>query len=451
VKFTAEYDLKREYDRLSRIISAGVALTGGLGILVLGSIWLARDPLFHFLKIPEHLLADAASALALIMATVLLKITLGRVFQILEGLQRMDLRYKMGILASAVDFTVAISLLLAGYGLPALATGYVCGQILATSLGWFLCNRLCPSLRLSPFLISRDAIRELVSLAGRFQLSSLLGMGFLNGLNVVISNLCGTSLFAVFELARKLLKLARTSSGALIAPLMSAFANLHSAKDTKRWRDLYVMSFKAVVFAAVVSYCSLVVFADRIILAWTGNEYDLAAWSIRTMFIGYFVNILTGVGIASLRGQGTVKLEIRYQIRTIVLTAVTIFPAYHWAGFKGVIVALTVSNVAASAWFLVVYSRQQGAFVRDLAKVVLRSSVIGGVLIGGALLLRPLADQLVPAWSLRWSAVFEVAVWGLLLSLLTGLASWYAIFPKAERQYLAQKVWRDPRKLIQLV
>jgi O-antigen/teichoic acid export membrane protein len=387
-------------------------------------------------------MSDSGTALSLITAAVLLRLTVGCVFKILEGLQRMDLGYKMTILGSAFEFVVAIALLSAGYGLVGLAIAYLCGELLATSVGWVLCHRLCPMLHLSPFLLTRDTFRELGSLAARFQVSSLLATGYGNGLKAVMSGLFGTSMLAAYELADKLFNLARVLSAAGFTPLMPAFANLHQAEDPGKWRSLYTIGSKAVAVVAVISLSTLVVFADQAILVWTGEEYDLVAWIIRAMFVAHFMNILTGVGTSSLRAQGSMRLEILFRINAIVLTVITAVPGTLLGGFKGFIMAFAFSFFTASAWFVIAQSRQLGPdFVRELRRLVIRSSAVGGSLILGGLLLRPLLDQLGPAWPPRWHAVFEVAVWGPLFSAIGLLALLRAIFSTEERRYLLQKIW----------
>lgn len=83
----------------------------------------------------------------------------------LAGMQRLDLQHKMLIVASALEFAVAITRLLFGWGLVGLALGHLVGQTLAISQVWLLYRRLCPQLRISA---GGWGLSRIVSLSGRF-------------------------------------------------------------------------------------------------------------------------------------------------------------------------------------------------------------------------------------------------------------------------------------------
>lgn len=440
-KFSAEYDRKKDYGRLAEIIGSGIALIGGVAFLALSALWLLRMPILRVLNVPQGLLDDAGWALLIVAVCLLLRMSFGCVFQVLAGLQRMDLQHKMTILASALDFVVALFLLLGGHGLLALAGGHFCGQVVATGVAWILCRRLCPGLRISPFRASRWGLRQVVSLGGRFQLLSFLNTGIQEGLKMLISGLCGVSVLAVFELASKLLNLGRSMSGSLIAPLMPAFANLHSGGDIDRWRSLYVQSSKIVALAAVVSLVGLVVLADRLIVVWTGNEYPLATWTIRALATAHFLSLMTGVATAGLRGRGTIRLELTYAIISSTITVVSIVPAYLWLGYEGMVLTVLASQVVGSTWFLVVFAGQEGiGFARYLREILIRSAAIGAVAAALGFFLWPSTAGLVPAWPERWRAVFEVAVWGSVFASALGTALWFTVLTATERRYLIQRI-----------
>jgi len=280
-----------------------------------------------------------------------------------------------------------------------------------------------------------------LSLGFRFQLLSGLAMLFVQGVKLLISALCGVSVLGVYELADKLLSLSRSISGALIDPLMPAFANLHAGKDTEKWRTLFVHSSKLIALFGMSALVGLFVYADRVIMVWTGQAFPLAAWTIRVMALGHFVWVMTGAGTSVLRGQGTLRLEMSNAVLRTIL-AFGLIPAGYWlAGYEGLIVAVLVSRVTSSIWFLIAFSRKEGfGFGGALRGILARACLIGVAAGAAGFVLRTLPTGWIPAWSERWRAVAEVASIGAAFVLASAAALWFGLFSKSERQYLIQRV-----------
>lgn len=448
-KFTAECDGRRDYVRLGGIISSGMVLIGGLGLLGLTLIWLWRVPILQILGVSPDLLHSAQTALLLICIALLVRMSFGCVYQILAGLQRTDLQYKLALGTSTLEFVVAIVLLFDGRGLVALAFAHVFSETLATAVAWVICRRLCPSLRISPARVSTAGMRSVISLGGRFQILSFLSTGVARTLKLLISALCGVSSLAVFELADKLLRLGKIASSALITPLMPAFANLHAREDHRKRRELFVYSSKLVAVTAVTSLGGLFALADQLVIMWTGNAYPTAAWTIRVLAGGQLVWIMTAIGTSSLRGLGTLRLEMTYSVIRAIILAVAFYPAYLLGGYQGMIVAILVARAASSIWFLARYSQIEGqGFGHYLREILLRSVVIGAATTLLACSAVPLVQPWIPAWSARGQACLEVAVVGLIFLAITFVILWFGSFSASERQYLVTRLWpgrRSPR------
>lgn len=440
-KFAAEYDRKRDYATLSSLLSAGIIVVGAISALALSGLWIWRTPILVFLKVPTEFLADSATALVLVSVCLLLRMSFGNVFYVLSGLQRLDLQHKLSIFASIIEFGVSVVLLEMGKGLLALAYGHCAGQFLSTGLAWAFCKRLRPELRISPFCVTRSSCRMVLSLGMRFQGLSGLAMLFVQGVKVVISNRCGIGMVATYELAEKLLSLSRALSGALIDPLMPAFSNLHAGADRERAHALFVHSSKLVAMTGMAALVGLFVFADPIIVAWTGRSEPLAGWTIRVMAFSHFVWVMTGPGSAVLRGKGSLKLELSNALLRTLFIAVLIIPGVMARRYDWIVLAIVVSRIASSAWFLVRFTQQSEHgfwwYFRDIVGRAMGIGILVG-LIGFGVAAIPIGW--IPASSERWRAAAQVVTLGSPFGLLTGALLWFALFTKPEREYLAQRL-----------
>ncbi|MEK6674854.1 MAG: hypothetical protein AABZ47_04270, partial [Planctomycetota bacterium] len=334
----------------------------------------------------------------------------------------------------------------------ALAIGHVTGQVLAMILARVMCWRICPAIRFSLSRVTKAGLKHLLSLGGRFQLLAVMAMAITDGIKILISAMCGgPDVVGQYDLAEKLLTLAKSFSSSLIAPLMPAFAHLHAGQDVARKHSLFISSSKLVAITAAAALAATVVFADPLLAAWAGQECPLAAWTIRVMAAGYFFWLMTGVGTASLRGQGTVRLELTNAvIRTLIAAAIIVplfvswggEPLYKRWGYEGIILGVLLSRVVSSIWFLAAFSKEEGTGFISYAREILGKTILVGVLgVLGGFLFQNLVHDWVPSWSVRWQAAFQVLVWGSIFGLLLCIGLWYGVLARMERNFFSSKVF----------
>lgn len=433
-KYTAEYEHKEDFEGLSYIIGSGIALVGGLSLIFSAVLWLVHVPLLSYLNVPDAAMSDASIALALVILCLFLRMSFGCTFDVLSGLQRADLNYKLNLLGSALEFAVTLPLLLAGKGLVGLAIGYATGQVLTTVLAWWLCRRECPRLPLSPFRVSREGLRLVTLLGGKFQALSFMNIAFDQGIKLLLSRLLGLTSVGVYELAYKLIGLGTTISNSLLGPLMPAFAHLHAGEGAERARSLFISSSKAVALTTAISLGFVALFADQLVLAWTGLLVPEAAWTLRMLAPTKFLVMLTGVPTASLRGKGSVVLEMWFGIVGIVCLVASIYPLYQWAGYRGVIYARVVEDLGGAGWFLWAYFRSERLPIIGYARDVFgRVTLAVGLAMIGVSAMRYLLPWTI-TWDLppRWEAAVSAIAWGGVFFLLTLAASWFVVLTRQE-------------------
>lgn len=438
-KFTAEYDAKQEFGHLAQIIGAGMILVGSIAAVALTVLWLLRAPVLSTLGVPESMVPQAGQALLVISACVLMRMSVGCVFPMLDGLQRLDLRQKITIVTSIIEFVISIVLLYRGWELMALAVGYFCGQVVGTVTAWRYCRRLCPALKISPLQSSVAGLRQITSLGGRFQAMSILQLLIQQGSQMLISALFGVSTLGIYEIARKLVWLGKAAGSAVIGPVLPAFSSLQASGDREKLKSLYRRSSNIVLMVSIPSLAFLGIFADQLILLWTGQSSPLAAWTVRLIAPVALLTMLTGIGTAALRARGTIRLEFTRSVLAASMLAVFYGPGYWLGGYQGIIVAQFVAGIVSSIWFLVVAGRAESlsdnAFLRD---TVFRPMIVFGPLIALVILIYPILHLPDVFERTRINVLMNVVVWGTLFVVTSGLCGWYGLLSRPERASLGR-------------
>ncbi len=433
-KFTAEYDAKRDYERLATIIGSGMVLIGSIGAVAIAALWMLRREILHALNVTEPLMDDAAKALLLVSSAVFMRMSVGCVFQILTGLQRLDLRHKLAILASATEFVVAIILLYRGWGLVGLATGHVTGQVLTIILAWWFCHRLAPQLKISPFNFSWDGLRQMFSLGGRFQLLSFMQMLIQHGTKLVISALLGVEMLAIAEIANKLMSLGMAVGGTVIAPLLPAFSNFHASGSRDRAQNLYEHGSRISAIVSLPTFAFLAIFANRLVPLWTGHDFPLSIWTVQVMAPVAFLSMLTGMGTASLRGRGSIRLEMSYALVGIAVLIALYPPGYYFGHYQGMIMAEVIAGIAGAFWFFFAFARSESLNAWAwLRATLVRPLVILGPVIA---IIAGLATTFTLDFGIhgrRMALVARMGVWGLAYTVAVLVVIWFALLTEEDR------------------
>jgi len=433
-KLTAELDERREYALLSEVISSGLVLVGSAAALGLSGVWLARAWLLPLLGVPQHLLHETARTLAVLAVAVVFEASAGCVLDVLAGLQRMDLQYRFIILGSVAEFATTLSLLLGGGGMVALPVGFSVGAAVSVGAAWVQCRRLRPGILLSPFRVSRGGVTRVVQLGFRFQSFLLVGTTVRQGLALLMSGLYGTAALGVFNLADRLLSVARTPGLAIISPLMPAFANLRSGRHAWRGRQLFTRASKAVGVAAALPLLFAIVFAEPILFAWTGQHFPDAAWTARVLAPVEFVALLTGVAGARLRAAGTVRLELISGLAGSALAVLSLAATYPLAGYAGSVVAIACGRCVGAVWFLersVAYWKlDRWHYARTTVLAPLLWLIPVSLLFGRATFALRILDASGPS---RWSVLGILALLAVAYGLVCAPVAWFLGISAPER------------------
>ncbi len=436
VKITAELDERRDYVSMTQVISSGMALMTIFSATVLGAIWLLRGSLLPTLGVPPLLQADAGRVLGLLSLAILVETGAGCTSYVLAGLQRMDLQYRFKLTGLVVELAVDILLLLTGYGMASLAAGYLAGGVIAAVASRAACRHLRPTLALLPLRCSIAGLRQLMPIGFRLQSVVLLGTVARESVRLAISILFGAATLGMYQLADRVLLVARFPALALASPLMAAFSGIAASGQTEKGRRLFMQASTVTAIGAAFALTFAMLFADAILYAWTGHDLPDSAWTVRVLAPAEFVPLLAGVTIAALRAAGTVAFELRFATVSSVLTLLGIAVGNLIAGFAGSVVAIAIGRCLAALWFMwrlpVTWIVDRGAYLR-------RTMLWPILVVVPTMLAAQLTASALAHPSGRWGTLMLVVTLAGTTALPIAAIAWLALLSKQDRAALLRK------------
>lgn len=448
-RYTAECARTEEWERLGRICAAGMVSLGALALAAFVTSFWWGAPVLRALELPAELLDDAAIALWIVFGVLVLRMSVGAALEVLAGLQRIDLTYRIGIVGSIVEFVVVLPLLYAGYGLPGLAIGFAAGQVLSFVWAWALMRRHAPLLRIRPLAVDRQSLRQMLSLGGRFQLLAFGNTALTEGLKFVISIVVDVRAVAAYDLCDKLVMLSRSVITAVIAPMMPAFAHLQAGNEVDKERRLMIRATRVGVLAGALSLVFVAVLAEPILLAWTGEYVPLAVVAIRVVLIGDLAVHLTGMMSANTRARGMIGPEMQAALVSGTVFVGVLVPLARMFEFTGLVWTRSLAGLAFAGWYLrfsrLVSGLNAFQYLRasHVHRIALLAVVCAAAVVAGRALL---GDWLGFVDAARWRALVDVMVWSIPYGLLAAVGSWWYVLEENDRAALAGLVQARRRR-----
>jgi len=448
-KFTAECVRGRDYERLQGIIGAGIAGVGALAVVGLLVAWAFGGVILGALNTPQDMIADGRIAMMIVMTILVLRLTVGCSLEVLNGLQRVDLTHRLTILASFVEFAITVPLLLMGYGLIGMAIGYAVGQVSCFSIGIRWVRREDPLVRISPLLATRDGLRAVMGIGGRMQGLAFVHVAIAEGVKVLLSVMIDPRATGMYEIADKLVMLARAPTSALVGPMLAAFAELQAAGEKIRERDMLRRGWKAVAILSCSVAAFLAITAQPALLAWTGRDVPLAAWAVQMMVLANLCSQQTAVHSSSLRAEGNVRLEFWFAIVSSGIAVALLIALVGIHPFYAVVVSRSLAQTVGAAWYMWAFFRHAkiaaGEWWRGASiGRVLAVAVVAGVVVTTA---RTLVGAVPLPITPRWYAVVDVCVWGIPYAAIIGAGMWKYVLDDEERTQLRGFVGRKLARL----
>ena len=353
IKYVAEFHARREYDKANALLSTGLSITIPLCATLFAGFVLCWKWYSPWLRLPPAHAADGKEAVLIVLGIFLSSIAFNGFGDLLTGTQQIAPTQIFLIISILIEFGLILWLVSAGRGIRGLAEAYLARTIINDGLTIWWAFRKLKWLRVSPWLVSRAAIKQVVRFGGVVQLQSMLAM-FLSSVERL------TGLFTVGVKAAGLLDVAKKWPSALsTVPMAFFFALLPAASHVeaassptdrlRNLRKLYLSTSRYSNLSTVVFVAAIVFWARPIMHIWLGPELPKLQSAV-TLFVVFSLamqfHMLTGPGNSLFRGMGRIYEEFNYAVPNVVLLAVTL-PTAHW--IQGRWTPLGIGLAAASA------------------------------------------------------------------------------------------------------
>ena len=385
MKYAAEFQARREFDRLNSLLSTGLAITVPLCTAIFIAFYLGWNGYAHWLHLPSAHAADGREAILIVLGVFLSSIAFNGFGDVLAGCQQIAPTQVFLMLGLLVEFGLILLLVSHGRGIRGLAEAYLARTLVDDGLTIWWAWRKLDWLHLSPRLVRRESIRYVLHFGGMVQFQSFLDIFLSYFERVAALGLIGVAAAGLMDVAKKWQNAFSSVPMAFFYALLPAASHVDAASSEAErkgnLRKLYLSSSRhsnlcTVAFVAVVAWWS-----SPILHVWLGNQLPKGQM-LGPLFVAFSIgmqwHMLTGPGTSMFRGMGRVYEEFSYSIPNVILLAVTLPAARmiqgRWTAL-GIGIAVTVATILSASILM-----GRVLFVLDLKLTqYLREVIVPGV------------------------------------------------------------------------
>lgn len=434
VKFVAEYETTKEYDKINEIVSA--SLLTFLGISLVVSCILAifnLSTVLSIFNIPAAYLDVVHSLIwILIIQTILDFIGLTPV-GFLEGLQRYDITRAFNIVRILVFGGTSLLFLSLGWSIYALAAATFISELVRFIGHIYWARRLAPFLRLTRS-IHRSTVTRMMSLSSKVFIYALANTLYEQMDKLIISLLLTTTLLTDYDISYRLHTLVFAFT-TLIGPFVVPAASSLNAVGNKR--ELSRLFLRATLYTGVFTVpvaAVTIALAEPLTRSWMSPDYVHTVPTTQ-IFIAYLLfGFMLRVGQNILIGINKLNIVLpTFILGTLTNLVISSLLAQQY-GVIGVVWGTFIGNLLIWFPYMFVFKREFEITNRQLfSEIFLR---IFPQAAAAALTVVLLMTVSYPG------NLFQVGLYGASGIIVFATLFVFTGLPNEEREYLKQRVQR---------
>ena len=394
-KYVAEYYARRDYPRLNRLLNTGLVVFGLLASVIAGVLWLASSKivalLFRGSVLGAHdLLYLFHCALIMIWANILTFLS----SSVTSGLQRLDLTNVMAafnIVCAAVGGAV---FLLLGWGVRGLLYASIGSAVLTLLIYTVLVRKLLPQVTVNPFLADFEEAKKIFRFSLQIYVTQAAVAIHIQIEKLFLALFVGVVPVGWYDIASDVALKMRGVPGLLLSPVLPAASELDARGEHDKVTELYYRAHKYLAFVGVPLVLFLVSVSSRFVQLWIGPGLEIVALPLCILLLVNFFNLTTGPGYMIFAGQGFLRPGMYSALLGISLNIPLSLVLIYLDGFRGAVIGTSISIVAASAFFLVLFHRHtHSSATRVLREAYLKPALVSAVLLLAEFLISPAREM----------------------------------------------------------
>jgi len=379
-KFTAQYEAESNYTKILQVFNTFFVIYLCISVVFFTVILLCQDWIITtFIKTDVIAGGDISFVLLLSAAIFGMNIAFSVYPSFLNGLQRMDLTNKAGILWGVCNFIFSVVFLYLGWGIKGLVIANGLSSLITMFTHILLTIKVAPYLKLNPFLFDFKTLSRVFRFSSYGAIGGILAMLHFKFDKLIISYFLGLEYLTFYDVAHKIVFLIWGISGSFTTSIMPAASSTYVNLGLSKMKEIFQATFKYSALIAIPVFLFISVMSGQIIFLWLGPGYENSAFLLRFLSIAYLINVLTGPGAAILTGMGLPRIPFLGSLITATTSVTLSVILIMKIGLPAVIISPLVAHTLGAIYGFVMLQKVLDVSVLGLFYQKLKLPILSGV------------------------------------------------------------------------
>jgi O-antigen/teichoic acid export membrane protein len=383
IKYISEFYARKEYGRISQLVSTGAAFYLAFAILISVMAFLFLGSIIRLLHLSPELYDEAYFVLFLGIMLFGATNVINAFGAMQGGLQRMDVTNKINILVSIPMVIGTFFFMENGYGPRGLMINNVIIFLITGVLNVAVAYKLLPQLRVGISLVSRDMLGKLFRFGYKIQVGNVGDIVAFQTDRLIIAYFLNMGMVGYYQLGSQISQTIRSIPTLFLSALLPAASEINAANDRAKLEHLYLKGSKYIMFISFPLTFFVIAAANIIMLIWMGPGYEQSVWIIQILMLGYLANLICGVAVTIGAAIEKPELQMNASIITIVVNIVLSLILINMIGYIGVAIGTAVSLILGPIYYFVKFHGEiqlsLGKLIRDVALLPMAASIVPAV------------------------------------------------------------------------
>jgi len=344
VKFISEYNAKKDYEKINKIISTAFILYFFLGSIGCAAILLSTNylvtSLFH---IPENLTDVSKIVFAVTAVTFLFNFVFGVFANVIIGLQRFDISTKIQIIMKAISTIAIVLVLYSGYGLLEFVIVSALLGVLGIIINIIIAKQLMPEISLIPRFFDFKYVKVITSFSFTIFIANIAGTIAFSIDKLLIGIFLPVEQVTIYVVGATLAIFIFQVPAQIASVIMPASSEFNAKENISALKELILNGTKFAVTLSTPIFIILFVLAYPIVNLWMGPGFETSAATLQILAIGFFINTFAHAITPSLVGVGKMKFYALSSIGYIILNIALSVPLILKFGVIGTAIGTSIS------------------------------------------------------------------------------------------------------------
>ncbi|MFT5429436.1 MAG: O-antigen/teichoic acid export membrane protein [Myxococcota bacterium] len=361
VKFVAQYLARGDRAKAVAVLETSAVALGGLLLVVVIALYpIARLVLGYFIE--ADYLDDALALLPWALASLWLSVLAG-VFQSgLDGLQRIDLRSGLMMVATLIYLGLCFALV-PDHGIMGLAYAQIAQVSILLTFNSLLLRRMIPEMPLVPYRFRRDVFKELLGYGIQIQLMTIGSLLLEPVTKGLVARFGGVAMAGYFEMAnRMVIQLRQLINGATqaIVPTIAHRQETDAMEGSEgSVKALYLSTYRTLFFVIFPTLAFTLAAIPVISEVWIGRYEPHFVHVAFVLACGLYLGMLSSPAFFTNLGTGDLKWNTIATFLMLVITATPALVTGGAIGGFGVAISYALAFVIGGATILRGFLRTQ--------------------------------------------------------------------------------------------